>query len=59
VSLPGILQVVVYVALLVAITRPMGSYLARILGPLERAIYRLTAVNPDADRAGSAIRSPC
>jgi K+-transporting ATPase ATPase A chain len=65
VSLPGLVQVLVYVVVLVAITRPMGAYLARIfadpgpnqrnflapvLGPLERAIYRLTAVNPQAEQ---------
>ena len=64
-SLPGILQVLLYVALLVAITRPMGAHLARVfadpgpgqrnflspvLGPLERLIYRLTAVNPEAEQ---------
>jgi K+-transporting ATPase ATPase A chain len=66
VSLPGLLQVVLYVVLLVAITRPMGAHLARVfadpgsgernfltpvLGPLERAIYRLTAVNPEAEQS--------
>jgi K+-transporting ATPase A subunit len=65
VSLPGLLQVLVYVVLLVAITRPMGAHLARVfadpgsgqrnfltpvLGPVERAIYRQTAVNPQAEQ---------
>ena len=65
-SLPGLLQVVLYVVLLVAITRPMGAHLARVFadpgsgqrnflapvfGPLERAIYRLTAVNPEAEQS--------
>src|SRR6266581_4323810 len=64
-SLPGILQVVLYVALLIAITKPMGGHLARVFAdpdsgqrnflapvfePLERAIYRLTAVNPVAEQ---------
>ena len=65
-SLPGLLQVVLYVVLLVAITRPMGAHLARVFadpgsgqrnflapvfGPLERAIYRMTAVNPEAEQS--------
>jgi K+-transporting ATPase ATPase A chain len=66
VSLPGVLQVVLYVVLLVAITKPMGAHLARVfadpgpsqrtfltpvVGPLERAIYRLTAVNPELEQS--------
>jgi K+-transporting ATPase ATPase A chain len=61
VSLPGILQVLLYIALLIAITKPMGAYLARVfngertlldvvLRPLERLIYRLTAVKPEAEQ---------
>src|SRR5436190_13890413 len=61
VSLPGILQVLLYIALLVAITRPVGAHLARVfngertfldvvLRPVERLIYRLTAVNPEAEQ---------
>ena len=64
-SLAGILQVLLYVALLVAITRPMGAHRARVfadpgpgqrnflspvLAQLERLIYRLTAVNPEAEQ---------
>jgi len=61
VSLPGILQILLYIALLVAITKPVGAHLARVfngertfldvvLRPLERLIYRLTAVNPEAEQ---------
>ncbi len=60
-SLPGILQILLYIALLVAITKPVGAHLARVfngertfldvvLRPLERLIYRLTAVNPEAEQ---------
>ena len=53
----GILQLVVFFALLVALTRPLGAYMARVfsgewtpldpvLRPVEKAIYRLSGVDP-------------
>ncbi|MGA2229846.1 MAG: potassium-transporting ATPase subunit KdpA [Tepidisphaeraceae bacterium] len=56
----GWIQLVFYVALLLAITRPMGIYLLhvlepdefggtffdRLLGPIERLIYRIMRVDP-------------
>ena len=55
-SIPGLLQVALYVVLLILITRPVGLYMARVfsgertfldplVGPVERAIYRVTAVD--------------
>lgn len=56
----GILQIVVYVVVLLALVRPLGAYMARvyesrptgldrILGPLERLIYRLSGIHPHAE----------
>jgi K+-transporting ATPase ATPase A chain len=61
-SIPGLLQVVLYVVVLVLITRPIGQYMARVftgertfldrlIGPVERAIYRVTAVDPGAEQS--------
>src|SRR5215813_10321483 len=55
-SIPGLLQVVVYVLIIFAITKPLGLHLWRVfsneqtfldpvLRPVERLIYRLTGVN--------------
>jgi len=57
VSAFGILQLLVFFALLVALTRPLGAYMARVfsgewtpldpvLRPVERSIYRLSGVDP-------------
>ncbi len=67
----GILQIVLYLAVLVALVKPLGSYMAkvyegercgldRIVGPLERLIYRLLGIKPDDEMswkgyAGAAI----
>lgn len=64
-SVPGLLQVAVYVALLVVITRPVGLHMARVfsgertflspvVGPLERTIYRLTSVDPEVEQGWKA-----
>jgi potassium-transporting ATPase potassium-binding subunit len=56
-SLPGILQIALYLAVLLAITKPMGVYMVKVFGgertflspvlrPVERLIYRLTGVDP-------------
>jgi potassium-transporting ATPase potassium-binding subunit len=53
----GYLQIAFYLAALVALARPLGGYMARVyegkpcgldrvLGPLERLIYRLTGARP-------------
>jgi K+-transporting ATPase ATPase A chain len=57
----GILQIVLYGAIIVALTPPVGSYMARvftgervaldrILGPVERAIYRAGGISPDREQ---------
>jgi potassium-transporting ATPase potassium-binding subunit len=67
----GIFQIALYFLVIVAITRPMGAYMAkvfagertfmhRILRPLETAIYRLCGVNESAEQhwtqyAGSVL----
>jgi K+-transporting ATPase ATPase A chain len=54
------LQLILYLAVLLALAKPLGSYMARvlqgertfldgILGPVERFIYRLSGVKPDED----------
>ena len=54
----GFLQVALYLVVLLALVRPLGGYMARVydgtptwvsrvLGPVERLIYRLTGVDPD------------
>jgi K+-transporting ATPase ATPase A chain len=56
----GLLQLALYVAVLVALVKPLGLYMARvyegrspglgaILGWLERLVYRLSGVNPDRE----------
>jgi K+-transporting ATPase ATPase A chain len=58
----GVLQIVLYLILLLALVKPIGLYMAnvyerkatpldRVLGPVERAIYRLCGVSP-ADEMG-------
>jgi K+-transporting ATPase ATPase A chain len=54
----GFFQVALYLVVLTALTRPLGSYMARVfdgpplllervLGPVERLCYRLAGVDPD------------
>jgi K+-transporting ATPase ATPase A chain len=56
----GILQIAVFVAVLLLITRPMGAYIARVfqhektfldpaLRPIENAVYRVCGVDPDRE----------
>ncbi len=56
----GVLQLLLYLVVLLALVRPLGAYMARVyegrsfgldrvLGPLERLIYRLCGVRPDAE----------
>ena len=60
-SVPGLLQVALYVLLIFAITKPLGLHLYRVftgertrldplLRPAERLLYRLTGVNPDTEQ---------
>ncbi len=56
----GILQLVLYVVVLTVLAKPLGAYMARVyenrpfdlervLGPVERLIYRLSGVRPDEE----------
>ena len=56
----GWLQIAVFFALLLLTAKPMGLYMAQVyerkktwldpvLGPVERLLYRMTGVNPDAE----------
>jgi potassium-transporting ATPase potassium-binding subunit len=63
-NMSGWIQLLVYVGMLVAITRPMGVYLIRVLdpelgggtfldrvfGPVERLIYRILRVDPNREQ---------
>jgi K+-transporting ATPase ATPase A chain len=57
----GWLQLAVFVAIVIALTRPLGAYMARVfrnervflspvIGPAERLTYRLLRVDPDDDQ---------
>jgi potassium-transporting ATPase potassium-binding subunit len=59
-SISNLIQYVVFVALVAALVRPIGGYMARVfagektsldplLRPLERFIYRLTGVDPESE----------
>jgi potassium-transporting ATPase potassium-binding subunit len=59
-STNGILQLVIYVVVLVALVKPLGAFMARvyegapcgldkILGPIERLIYRICGIDPTAE----------
>jgi len=54
------LQVILYLTVLLALVKPLGSFIARVyqgertflhplMGPVERLIYRVGRVNPDTD----------
>ena len=56
----GLLQLLLYVVVLLTLAKPLGLYMARvyegrapglerILGPLERLLYRLSGVRPDRE----------
>ena len=53
----GWLQIALFSAVLLALTKPMGIYILRVydgsmgwLGPVERLLYRLAAVDPEEDQ---------
>lgn len=55
--LPGLLQILIFLALILLVTKPVGIYIAnvfdgkvRFLGGFERLIYRILGVNPDEDQ---------
>ncbi|HTV22795.1 MAG TPA: potassium-transporting ATPase subunit KdpA [Polyangiaceae bacterium] len=56
----GVAQLCVYFAVLLCLVKPLGSYMARVfegepvwlgklVGPIERRVYRLAGVKPDAE----------
>jgi K+-transporting ATPase ATPase A chain len=56
----GLLQIALYFVVLLALAKPLGAYMARVyegkpfgldrvLGPVERLIYRLCGVRPDEE----------
>jgi K+-transporting ATPase ATPase A chain len=60
----GFLQILIYLVVLLALAKPLGLYMARfyegesagldrLLGPLERMIYRLCGVRPDSEMSWS------
>ncbi len=59
-TLNGFLQIVLYFVVLIALAKPLGSYMARVyegrtvlpervLGPVERLIYRVSGVRPEEE----------
>jgi len=61
-TLIGVLQLLVYLIVLLALVRPLGGYMARVygggtcgldrvLGPVERGIYRVCGIRPDREMA--------
>jgi K+-transporting ATPase ATPase A chain len=59
-TLNGWLQLILYFVVLIALVKPLGTFMAhvydgektrldRIIGPIERLIYRLSGVNPQAE----------
>ena len=59
-TINGVLQVVIFLAVLILLVKPLGVYMAgvyqgertfldRILGPVERMIYRLASIDPNQE----------
>ncbi|HEY1710742.1 MAG TPA: potassium-transporting ATPase subunit KdpA [Rhizomicrobium sp.] len=60
-TINGWIQIALYCVIIIAITKPFGGYITRVfngertllspvLGPLERAIYALSGVDPDEEQ---------
>ena len=66
----GWIQLALFVGLLLALTKPMGVYLTRVLDvdgktfldpimrPAERLFYFLLGIDPKKSRTGNSIRFP-
>jgi K+-transporting ATPase ATPase A chain len=61
-SVSGWLQILIFTAIIVALTRPLGGYIDRVLegqrmflssllGPVERGAYRLCGINPSENQS--------
>lgn len=59
-TLNGIIQLFVFLAVLVVLAKPLGAFMARVFqrertfldpvfGPVERFIYRISGINPDEE----------
>jgi K+-transporting ATPase ATPase A chain len=59
-TLNGIIQVSVFLAVLVLLAKPLGAFMARVFqrertfldsvfGPVERFVYRMSGINPDEE----------
>ena len=66
----GWIQVLVFFALILAVTKPIGAYMYRVfeggdaplaaaLGRIENALYRLFGVDRGRSRTGRSTRSRC
>jgi len=65
----GIVQLVLYLVVLIALSKPLGDYMARVYegkatmrpdpGAVERLVYRACGVQADTRRAGRPTRSGC
>jgi len=62
---PRMAQIAIYLAVLLVLARPLGAYLARVyqgrpcgldrvLGPVERLLYRACRARPDAEQGWKA-----
>ena len=70
-TLPGLIEIAVFFLIVLALTKPLGTYMARVyqgertwldpvLRPVERLIYRVSGVDWQArSSAGRPTRSPC
>ncbi len=58
----GILQILVFFGIIVGLTKPVGTYMYRVfegertfmhrvLGPLERLIYKISGIHPDEEQS--------
>ena len=61
-TLTGWVEIVVFIAIIGLLTRPLGGYLAKVyagertllqplIGPIERTLYRLAGVKPEAEQS--------
>src|SRR2546425_13003074 len=64
-TLNGFLQLAIYFLVLLAVTKPLGVYMtkvfsgektfsSRVLGPIERLIYRICRVDPASEQLWTA-----
>src|SRR5262245_59048959 len=60
-SVNGVLQILLFFGIVLALTKPLGTYMVRVfnrertlldpvLGPIERLIYRASGVKPDVEQ---------